>query len=94
MIPGSGRSPEEGNPLGMATHSSICLENSMNRGTWKATVHMVTESDIKRLSTHNITFILISIKYKNTREHRIQSQLTSFEYLSHSSLQQDYEVES
>ena len=28
----------------MATHSSI-LENSMDRGAWRATVHGVTESD-------------------------------------------------
>ena len=33
---------------GMATHSSICLKNFMDRGTWKATVHMVTESDINK----------------------------------------------
>ena len=41
-IPGSGRSPGEGNgnPL---QHS--CLENSMNKGAWKATVHGVAESD-------------------------------------------------
>ena len=39
-IPGSGRSPEEGsgNPL-----QYICLENSMDRGAWQATVHGVTE---------------------------------------------------
>ena len=28
----------------MATHSSICLENPMDRRTWWATVHRVTES--------------------------------------------------
>ena len=41
-IPGSGRSPGGGNgsPL---QHS--CLENPMNRGAWRATVHGVTESD-------------------------------------------------
>ena len=39
--PGSGRSPGEGNgnPL---QHS--CLENSMDRGTWWATVHGVSKS--------------------------------------------------
>ena len=38
-IPGSGRSPGEGNgdPL-----QCSCLENSMDRGTWWATVHGVT----------------------------------------------------
>ena len=40
-IPGSGRSPGEGNgnPL---QHS--CLGNPMDRGTWWATVHGVTQS--------------------------------------------------
>ena len=31
---------------GMATHTNIsCLENSMDRGAWQATVHGVTELD-------------------------------------------------
>ena len=40
-IPGSGRSPGEGNgnPLQYS-----CLENSMDRRTWWATVHGVAES--------------------------------------------------
>ena len=40
-IPGSGRSPGEGkgNPLQYS-----CLENSMDRGAWKATVHGVAKS--------------------------------------------------
>ena len=40
-IPGSGRSPGEGNgnPLQYS-----CLENSMDRGTWWAAVHAVTKS--------------------------------------------------
>ena len=38
-IPGSGRSPGGGNgyPLPYS-----CLENPMDRGTWRATVHGVT----------------------------------------------------
>ena len=41
-IPGSGRSPGggHGNPLQYS-----CLENSMDRGAWWATVHRVAESD-------------------------------------------------
>ena len=41
LIPGLGSSPGEGNgnPL---QHS--CLENSMERGTWWATVHGVAKS--------------------------------------------------
>ena len=41
LIPGSGRPPgeENGNPLQYS-----CLENPMNRGAWRATVHGVTKS--------------------------------------------------
>ena len=41
LIPGSGRSPGEGNgnPLQYS-----CLENSMDRGAWWATVHGVAKS--------------------------------------------------
>ena len=41
-IPQSGRSPGggNGNPL-----QYFCLENHMNRGAWRATIHGVTESD-------------------------------------------------
>ena len=42
-ISGLESSPEEGNgnPLQYS-----CLENSMDRGVWQATVHGVTESDM------------------------------------------------
>ena len=40
-VPGLGRSPGEGN--GNPLHYS-CLENSMDRGAWWATVHGVTKS--------------------------------------------------
>ena len=45
--PGSGRSPREGlcNPLQYS-----CLENPMDRGAWRATVHVVAR--LKRFSMH------------------------------------------
>ena len=51
-IPGSGRSPGEGNgnPL---QHS--CLENPMDGGAWKAAVHGVAQSRT-RLSDFTFTF--------------------------------------
>ena len=56
LIPGSGRSPGEGNgnPLQYS-----CLENPMNGGAWWATVHGVTKSQT-RLSdcTHFINAII------------------------------------
>ena len=47
-MPGSERSPEagNGNPL-----QYFCLENSMDRGTWQATVHSVAKSQTQ-LSSH------------------------------------------
>ena len=49
-IPGSGRSPGEGNghPL-----QCSCLGNPMDRGAWRPTVQRVTESDMtEQLTTH------------------------------------------
>ena len=42
LIPGLGRSTEEGN--GNLLQYS-CLENSLDRGAWEATVHRVAELD-------------------------------------------------
>ena len=44
LIPGLGRSPVEGNgnPLQYS-----CLENSMDRGAWRATVRGITKSQIQ-----------------------------------------------
>ena len=59
LIPGLGRSPGEGNgnPLQYS-----CLENSMDRGAWWATVHGVAKSRT-RLSdfTHSLTHSLTCI---------------------------------
>ena len=47
LIPGLGRFPgrEHGNPLQYS-----CLENCMERGAWRATVHTVTESDMTEVT--------------------------------------------
>ena len=56
-IPGSGRSPERGrgNPL----HYSF-LENPMDRGAWRATVHRVSKSwtKLKPLSMQDFANIM------------------------------------
>ena len=53
-IPGLGRSPGEGNgyPLQYS-----CLENPMDRGAWRATVHGVTKNRprLMHLSVHRKT---------------------------------------
>ena len=54
LFPGSGRLPGVGN--GNRLQYS-CLENPMDRGVWRATVHGVTKSQT-RLSTHECIFII------------------------------------
>ena len=55
-IPGSGRSPGEGNgnPLQYS-----CRENSMDRGVWWATVHGIAKSRT-RLSNFTLTFNVLN----------------------------------
>ena len=54
-IPGSGRSPGEGNgnPL-----QCSCLGNPMDRGAWQATVHGVTEPDMIYLLDNSSSSII------------------------------------
>ena len=56
LIPGMGRFPRvgNGNPLQYS-----CLENFMDRGAWRATVHGVAKSRVL-LSTHAYTHSLCS----------------------------------
>ena len=60
LIPGSRRSPGGGygNPFQYS-----CLENPVDRGTWRATVHGVTQiqTELKWLSTHTCTSSLACI---------------------------------
>ena len=52
LIPGLGRSPGggHGTPLQYS-----CLENPMDRGAWRATVHRVTELDMAEVAEHTRT---------------------------------------
>ena len=60
LIPGSGRFPGEGNdnPLQYS-----CLENSMDRGAWGATVHGVTKSQTQLRDFHFTNFFKTSVSY-------------------------------
>ena len=57
-IPGSGRSPGEGN--GNQLQYS-CLENSMDRGAWWATVHGVAESQTQLCDVEHLFMCLMAI---------------------------------
>ena len=56
LIPGLGRSPGEGNgnPL-----QDSCLENSMDRGAWRARVHRVTKNWTHRDCNRDKDFFLL-----------------------------------
>ena len=58
-IPGLGRSLGEGNgyPLQYS-----CLENSMDRGAWQATVHGVTKSWIQLSDFHSLGILGLELK--------------------------------
>ena len=57
-VPGSERSPGEGN--GNPLHYS-CLENSMDRGAWQATVLGVTESGTRLSMNVGILCYVLSV---------------------------------
>ena len=62
LIPGSGRSPGEGNGY---PFQYSCLGNPMDRGAWQATVHRVANSQtqLKRLRTDTCTQNLLELSY-------------------------------
>ena len=57
LIPGSGRSPGEGNGY---TLQYSCLDNSMERGTWWAIIYGVTKSQTQCSNWVTNTFFSIS----------------------------------
>ena len=67
-IPGSERSPEEGNanPLWYS-----CLENSVDRGAWWATVHGVAKSWTQLSDFH--TFLKVFLAYLPENEKVVNS---------------------
>ena len=60
-IPGLGRSPGEGNGYPLLYS---CLENSMDRGAWRATVHGVTKSWTQLNDFHSLLFCLDLLGFK------------------------------
>ena len=62
---------EEGNPLQYS-----CLENPMDRGAWRATVHRVTKSQtqLKQLSMHAHIHQYLEIKYHSTVQYSSDAQ--------------------
>ena len=67
-VPGSGRSPGEGNSNSL---QCSCLENSMDRGGWWATVHGVTKSQTRLSETH--THMVLIAKQKGGPEMKVSS---------------------
>ena len=61
LIPGSGRSPGEGNgnPLQYS-----CLENSMGREAWCTTVHGVTKSQTQSATNQqkNVPMVVVMVE--------------------------------
>ena len=86
-IPGSGRSPGEGNgnPLQYS-----CLENPMDRGAWEATVHGVAKSQTRLsdfttinfcLSTIVSYFLLILFHFPSAKSSHLQMLVNLLQYL-------------
>ena len=82
LIPGSGRSPgvANGNP-----HKYSCLENSMDRGAWQATVHRATKNPTWLSTTTTGKALYASSKYQIKKTSRNKF----FEFSAQNSLHED-----
>ena len=91
LVPGLGRSPGEGhgNPLQYS-----CLENSMDRWAWQATVHGVTKSWIwlsnwhthththtQYMHLHKKTLKMLKQKVLKVSRNRVPGHLLLYKYL-------------
>ena len=77
LIPGSGLFPGEGhgNPL-----QSCCLENSMDRGAWRAIVHGIAKSQIRLSGYHFSLFGIIAMCLeRNEKERREEGSMAEGE---------------
>ena len=63
-IPGSGRSPGEGNGN---PHQYSCLGNSMDRGAWWATIHGVAKNQTRLKKLINSMALIIPIELQVER---------------------------
>ena len=83
-IPGSGRSPGEGtgNPLQYS-----CLENSMDRGAWRAIVHGIAESD----TSEQLTLSLL-MKILNKKSDHLSTHFTNPSHNIHLSVQSSLSI--
>ena len=78
-IPGSGRYPgvENGNPL-----PYFCLENSMDRGAWQATVHGFAKSQTQLSTTHPTHTHNLKFSISHIKKVKRQVKLTFISYLA------------
>ena len=79
LIPGSGRSPEEGNgyPLQYS-----CLENFKDRGAWRGTVHGVTKSQTWLNDFHTFHNMTSALSVSGPRVDQEKTSLSPFSSFS------------
>ena len=75
-IPGSGRSPGEGNGFSL---QYSCPENSVDRGVWRATVHGVAKSQA-RLSGQHFHFSHVHLELMSVLADVIKVKILRWEH--------------